>query len=81
MSKQYELMHLSLLQSIGSIVNLFSVYQKQIHGQVPYAYPSGAPEFTPPPPLVVFKFGFYIDQKFNMTITIEHNSVYNLKYL
>jgi hypothetical protein len=47
MSKQYELMHLSLLQSIGSIVNFFSVYQKQMHGQVPYAYPSGAPEFTP----------------------------------
>ena len=33
------------------------------------------------PCMVVFKFGFYIDQKFNMTITIEHNSVYNLKYL
>jgi hypothetical protein len=33
------------------------------------------------PCMVVFKFGFYIDQNFNMTITIEHNSVYNLKYL
>jgi hypothetical protein len=39
MSKQYELMHLSLLQSIGSIVNLFSVYQKQI--QITYIHFNG----------------------------------------